>query len=146
MTEHEVELVSTSDNSQTQKETILTVNDQPEPTPLKVLFFRFASRKEIAIFFLGFLFAIVGGVLNPISYTFYGNLMNELTQSSFKTRNILHVILMFTLFMGSSSVCAFIERWCLAYYAGIRFPSLSRRTHDHSLSPSLYHRRNEPRH
>ena len=49
--------------------------------------------------------------------------MNDLTQSSFETKSILHVILMFTLFMGSSSICAFIERWCLAYYAGIRLSS-----------------------
>ena len=114
----EVELVS---NSITSKETSVAVpvnQKEEKPTSLKTLFFRFSSTKERVILFLGFFFAVFGGVLIPLSYTFYGDLMNTLIQKPLEVSVVVKVISLFALFMGSSAVLAFFERLCLSYFAG----------------------------
>ena len=118
MTGSEVELVS---SSATSKETSVAVpvnQKEEKPTSLTTLFFRFSSTKECIILFLGFFFAVFGGVLIPLSYTFYGDLMNTLIQKPLEVSVVVKVISLFALFMGSSAVLAFFERLCLSYFAG----------------------------
>ena len=111
MTGSEVELKETS--------VAVPVNKKEEkPTSLTTLFFRFSSTKERVILFLGFFFAVFGGVLIPLSYTFYGDLMNTLIQKPLEVSVVVKVISLFALFMGSSAVLAFFERLCLSYFAG----------------------------
>lgn len=118
MTGSEVELVSSQPTSKEAPVSVTVKLKEEKPTSLTTLFFRFSSTKECIILFLGFFFAVFGGILIPLSYTYYGDLMNTLIQKPLKVSVVAKVIAMFALFMGGSAVLAFFERLCLSYFAG----------------------------
>ena len=101
-----------------------------KPVPVKTLFFKYATKKEIAFLILGFfctflplhllIVAILSGVLTPLSLIFYGELLDELNvqDSDYnRSRILLGTIVLFLFF---AAVFAFCERSCLGYFAGNR--------------------------
>ena len=63
--------------------------------------------------------AVASGIVYPISYTYYGELMNALIMVPLEASNIVRVISMFILFIAISAVLAFFERYCLSVFAGM---------------------------
>ena len=90
-----------------------------KPTALRTLFFKFASRKEKIVFSLGFLFAVLSGILSPLSFTFYGTILDEVNSQEIDPNRLKILLLDIALFLLAASIFAFLERLCLGYFAGI---------------------------
>lgn len=54
----------------------------------------------------------------PLSFTFYGELMNALIMVPLEASAVVRVISMFILFIAISAILAFLERYCLSVFAG----------------------------
>lgn len=118
-----------------------------KPVSVKTLFFKYATKKEIAFLLLGFfcifmrllllfIVAILSGVLTPLSLIFYGELLDELNvqDSDYgRSRILLGTIVLFLFF---AAVFAFCERSCLGYFAGklLAFIAMFHRKRYSSLS------------
>ena len=55
----------------------------------------------------------------PLSFTYYGELMNALIMVPLEASGVVRAISMFILFIAISAVLAFLERYCLSVFAGI---------------------------
>ena len=54
----------------------------------------------------------------PLSFTFYGELMNALIMVPLEASAVVLVISMFIVFVAISAILAFLERYCLSVFAG----------------------------
>lgn len=54
----------------------------------------------------------------PLSFTFYGELMNALIMVPLEASAVVRVISMFIVFVAISAILAFLERYCLSVFAG----------------------------
>jgi len=54
----------------------------------------------------------------PLSFTFYGELMNALIMVPLEASAVVRVISMFIVFIAISAILAFLERYCLSVFAG----------------------------
>ena len=61
---------------------------------------------------------MASGILNPLAYMYYGDLLNALIQKPLDASTVAFVLCMFSLFMGLSAIFAFGERICLSFFAG----------------------------
>ena len=61
----------------------------------------------------------------PLSFTFYGELMNALIMVPLEASAVVRVISMFILFIAISAVLAFFERYCLSVFAGMDYLFIS---------------------
>ena len=61
---------------------------------------------------------MASGIVYPLSYTYYGELMNALIIVPLETSHVVRVISMFILFIAISAILAFLERYCLSVFAG----------------------------
>ena len=55
----------------------------------------------------------------PLSFTFYGELMNALIMVPLEASAVVRLISMFIVFIAISAILAFLERYCLSVFAGI---------------------------
>ena len=69
--------------------------------------------------FLLFQVAVASGIMYPLSFTYYGELMNTLIMVPLEASSVARVISMFILFIAISAVLAFLERYCLSVFAGM---------------------------
>ena len=86
MDEKQIELVSSSSNIGFNIAAV-------KPVSVRTLLFKYATRKEKVVFFLGFLcivhyhilivVSIISGILTPLSYMFYGPLLDETNSYDF---------------------------------------------------------------
>lgn len=53
----------------------------------------------------------------PLSFTFYGELMNALIMVPLEASAVVRVISMFIVFIAISVILAFLERYCLSVFA-----------------------------
>ena len=53
----------------------------------------------------------------PLSFTFYGDLMNALIMVPLEASAIVRVISTFIVFIAISVILAFLERYCLSVFA-----------------------------
>lgn len=58
----------------------------------------------------------------PLSFTFYGELMNALIMVPLEASAVVRVISMFIVFIAISAILAFLERYCLSVFAGTISP------------------------
>lgn len=56
--------------------------------------------------------------MSPLSFTFYGELMNALIMVPLEASAVVRVISMFIVFIAISAILAFLERYCLSVFAG----------------------------
>ena len=54
----------------------------------------------------------------PLSFTYYGELMNALIMVPLEASTVVRAISMFILFIAISAMFAFFERYCLSLFAG----------------------------
>ena len=54
----------------------------------------------------------------PLSFTFYGELMNALIMVPLEASAVVRVISTFIVFIAISAILAFLERYCLSVFAG----------------------------
>lgn len=54
----------------------------------------------------------------PLSFTFYGELMNALIMVPLEASAVVRVISMIIVFIAISAILAFLERYCLSVFAG----------------------------
>lgn len=54
----------------------------------------------------------------PLSFTFYGELMNALIMVPLEASAVVRLISMFIVFIAISAILAFLERYCLSVFAG----------------------------
>ncbi|KNB41677.1 hypothetical protein JH06_5813 [Blastocystis sp. subtype 4] len=119
MSNQEIQLTETRKLDKNTPEIVVETNPQEvRPASISTLFLRYSTKKERAILFFGFAFAIISGILGPFSYTYYGDLLNALIQTPLNASTVAFVLSMFTLFMGLSAIFAFCERFCLSFFAG----------------------------
>ena len=98
--------------------------DDVKPVALRTLFFKFASKKEKTVFSLGFLFAVVSGTLSPLSFIFYGTILDEVNSQEIDANRLRIFLLDIALFLLAASMFAFLERLCLGYFAGVSYSYL----------------------
>lgn len=58
----------------------------------------------------------------PLSFTFYGELMNALIMVPLEASAVVRVISMFIVFIAISAILAFLERYYLSVFAGTISP------------------------
>ena len=68
---------------------------------------------------------MASGIVYPLSYTYYGELMNAIIIVPLETSHVVRVISMFILFIAISAVLAFFERYCLSVFAGMDYLFIS---------------------
>ena len=63
--------------------------------------------------------ATIAGVLTPLSFTFYGTMIDEANSQEIDYDKLKILLLDIALFLLAASIFAFLERLCLGYFAGI---------------------------
>lgn len=63
--------------------------------------------------FLLFQVAVISGIMYPLSFTYYGELMNALIMVPLELSEIMRVISLFILFIAISAILAFFKRYCI---------------------------------
>lgn len=111
-----------------EEKVVETTQHQVQPAPISALFLRYSSVSERFILFLGFLctclalysqlVAIAAGILFPVSYIYYGDLLNTLIRENLDWAVVGKVVLMVAILMSLSSLCILLERYCLSSFAG----------------------------
>ena len=143
MDEKQIELVSSSSNIGFNIAAV-------KPVSVRTLLFKYATRKEKVVFFLGFLcivhyhilivVSIISGILTPLSYMFYGPLLDETNSYEIDFARIKFFLLGVGLCLFGASIFAFFERLCLGYFAGIRYycvwptENITRQYRDHYVA------------
>ena len=62
--------------------------------------------------------AAIAGVLTPLSFTFYGTMIDEANSQDIDYDKLKILLLEIALFLLAASIFAFLERLCLGYFAG----------------------------
>ena len=62
--------------------------------------------------------AFASGALAPISFLYYGSLLDELNKAVTDDENVKRILLSYTLILFLSAVFSFFERYLLGFFAG----------------------------
>ena len=67
---------------------------------------------------LSYVVVLASGALAPISFLYYGSLLDELNKAVTDDENVKRILLSYTLILFLSAVFSFFERYLLGFFAG----------------------------
>lgn len=89
--------------------------------------------------------AVLSGILSPLSFTFYGTILDEVNSQEIDPNRLKILLLDIALFLLAASIFAFLERLCLGYFAGISYycawsiENITRHYRDHYVAAIFRH-------
>ena len=124
----EVELTEGEKQNTTIDKRVIEVNPEVQSASISTLFLRYSSNWERFLLVLGFaciywymmtyIGTIAAGIISPLSYVFYGDMLNALIQKPLNASTVTQVLVIVAILMSLTALLIFGERFFLSTFAG----------------------------
>ena len=124
----EVELTEGEKQNTTIDKRVVEANQEVQSASISTLFLRYSSNWERFLLVLGFaciywymmtnIGAVAAGVISPLSYVFYGDMLNALIQKPLNASTVTQVLVIVAILMSLTALLIFGERFFLSTFAG----------------------------
>lgn len=124
----EVELTEGEKQNTTIDKRVVEANPEVQSASISTLFLRYSSNWNRLLLVLGFaciywymmtyIGAIAAGVISPLSYVFYGDMLNALIQKPLNASTVTQVLVIVAILMSLTALLIFGERFFLSTFAG----------------------------